>query len=202
MDGNIVLPTNYLLIILATFLGLTVWYAHIQKKYNYSPNDLNYNDTILDIVNKRLDELKNNQEYLEKRRYLDRRDVKALYDDLSPPERRQPEHAYLYKNRMINIPSRGFPDSYQLVGVLLRNNTETVYNLFGRQTYPGSNQYEYYVKASMNDNDVKLPLSIKGDKEIEDGQAVEVPGTDPSKGEFITKLYKFDSPRYNPLVIL
>ena len=86
------------------------------------------------------------------------------------------------------------------MGLVLRNNTETVYNLFGRQTYPGSNQYEYYVQKGDDNTSVKLPIKIYGDKEIEDDQVVTIPGMDGSRGQFKVKLYNYDQPRYNPFI--
>ncbi len=139
-------------------------------------------------------------EEIERRKLIQERDERVAYDDFIAPERRQPEHAYpvkQLKNR-INIATRGLPDKYQLLGLLLRNNTESAFKLFGRQKYPGSNQWEYYVQGGMSNNDVKIPISIRGDREIEDGQTVVVPGTDHSKGGFKVKLYNFDLPRYNP----
>lgn len=171
---------------------------------------------------KKLDELQiKNKEYLEptlannndsnhiktfvndmivRKKYIKERDAKVLYDDLSPPERRVPEHQYPTATikQMINIPTRGLPDDYQLLGVVLRNNTESAYNLFGRQTFPNSNQYEYYVQTTMHNNTVKLPIKVRGDKEIMDHDEISIPGMDKSKGRFTTKLYKFDVPRYNP----
>ena len=35
---------------------------------------------------------------------------------------------------------------------------------------------------------------------MDDGQTITVPGTDPTKGDFKVKLYKYDVPRYNPYV--
>ncbi len=139
-------------------------------------------------------------EELERRKFIQERDQKVVYNDFTAPERRQPEHAYPVKRvrSMINIPTRGLPDNYQMVGLLLRNNTETAFKLFGRQKYPGSNQWEYYAQGVVSHNDIKIPLTIRGDREIEDGQTVVVPGTDHSKGGFKVKLYNFDLPRYNP----
>ena len=78
--------------------------------------------------------------------------------------------------------------------------TESAFNLFGRQKFPGSNQYEYYVQGNMHFNNVKLPIKIRGDKEVEDGQVLEIPGIDKKRGIFKVKLYDYDAPRYNPYV--
>ena len=158
-----------------------------------------------DLANKKTQIIKKEtinvlNEELERRKYIQERDQKVAFDDFSPPERRQPEHAYPTKQvrSIINIPTRGLPDNYQIIGLLLRNNTETAFKLFGRQKYPGSNQWEYYAQGAMSHNDIKIPISIRGDKEIEDGQSVIIPGTDHTKGGFKVKLYNFDLPRYNP----
>ena len=141
-------------------------------------------------------------EDIERRNYLTNRDMNVAYNDFAPPERRQPEHAYpmRYVRSRINVATRGLPDNHQIVGIAMRTNTETTYNLFGRQTYPGSNQYEYYVQKGDDNTSIKLPIQIKGDKEIEDGQIIMIPGTDHTKGQFKVKLYNYDQPRYNPYI--
>ncbi len=215
MSEQICLPTNHLLIIFCVFTGFAVWYIHNdRKKHLYDPT-YNYNDNPLNKVTKTIEKLNDNKyekniinnlefelenEDIERRQYLEHRDNSVIYNVTTGPERRQPEHAYPYRyvKNQINIPTRGLPDNYHMVGVILRNNTESAFNLFGRQTYPGSNQWEYYVQGSMNNNDVKLPIGIKGNREIEDGQTIMVPGMDPSKGAFKVKLYKYDAPRYIP----
>lgn len=213
MSDRICLPINYFLIIVCIFIGLSAWY--IQNNNNYN------NDNILNSLSNKIAKLeikseniqhdisniddnieRRDTEDIKRRIFLKKRDEQTLYNDFKPPERRVPEtqYPYRYVKTQINIPTRGYPDNYQLLGVLLRDNTESAYNLFGRQKYPGSSQYEYYVQGKMDYNDVKLPLDIPGQKELDDGQIVKIPGTDPSKGEFKVKLYNFDSPRYIPYV--
>ncbi len=172
----ICLPRYYILIIfviIMCFIGLYVFEKH--NKYQ------SINNHYYKLPEQKLPEQKL---YLENN--IGKRDQDVLYNDFAPPERRNP----------INIRTRGEPDSYQLLGVLLRDNTETAYKLFGRPKYNGSSQYEYYVQGVMHDNNIKLPIKIKGDKEIDDNQIVEIPGTNASKGEFKVKLYNFDLPRY------
>ena len=138
--------------------------------------------------------------FLEKRKALEIRDAEVKYNDFKPPERRVPEYIYPTSaiKQIINVPTRGFPDNYQLMGILLRDNTETAFNLFGRQTYPSSNQYEYYAQGTLHHNNVKLPIDIKNSKELFDNDEVKIPGTDETKGLFKVKLYNMDVPRYNP----
>lgn len=209
MSDNICLPKTHLLIILCVFMGLTIWYVHFNKEKIIQTD---YNQTILNNIAQILKQnleptptpVQNVQNednlFLEKRKILEIRDAETKYNDFKPPERRLPEHAYPNNivKQLINIPTRGYPDNYQLMGVLLRDTTESAFNLFGRQTYPGSNQYEYYAQGKMHDNDIKLPINSKDGRELYDGDEVKIPGTDENKGQFKVKLYKFDAPRYNP----
>jgi hypothetical protein len=138
---------------------------------------------------------------LEKRMYLEGRDRRVIEDNLSPPERRNQEYQYpdRYVKSLINIPTRGLPDNYHVVGTLVRKADEKVLQLFGRQTFPSSNQWEYYVVG--NDGNAftnKMPLNVKGGREIENGQQINLHWLDPSKGQFQVNLYNFDTPRYNP----
>jgi hypothetical protein len=195
MAEQICLPKSYILIIFCIFIGLAAWYIHNDKKRNLD-NNYKFNDSILDFINKKITQNKN----VKRRRFIQNRDHQVLYNNFVAPERRQPEHAYPIGRvrSMINFPTRGLPDNYHQVGLLFRNNTETAYKLFGRQKFPGSNQWEYFVQAVMSNNDVKIPITIRGDREIEDGQVIVIPGTDNSKGGFKVKLYNYDLPRYNP----
>ena len=198
MANNLIcLPKDYILIILSLVIGISSWYMYIKN-----------NDNLFDKVKKYIDS--NNiptppvdiPEFIEKRLILENRDRKVLNDNFAPPERRVPEYQYPdnIKN-YINIPSRGYPDNYQLIGIVIRDNTETAYNLYGRQTYPGSNEYEYYVQKTDYHNNVKIPIKIKGNIELVDNQIIDIIGTNHEKGIFRVKLYNYDLPRYNPYII-
>jgi len=208
MSDTFCLPKTHLLIIFCILIGATVFYIHFNRY-----KEIQYNQMLLDRItqikqqppinniNKEIQNQElNNDQFIEKRKALEYRDAEVKYNDFKPPERRVPEYVYPMREvkQIINIPTRGYPDNYQLMGVLLRENTETAFNLFGRQTYPGSNQYEYYVEGTMHNNHVKLPINSKGGKELYDGDDVRVPGTDNDKGLFKVKLYNLDAPRYNP----
>jgi hypothetical protein len=205
MSDNICLPKNYIIIIFCLFIGLTTWYIHIDKNIRRNMDDPNYkyNDNILNKILKKVSETDKNNIFinnLEKRKLLDIRDSEVLYNNFAPPERRVPEHVYPTKElkQMINIPTRGIPENYQILGIVSRENTETAYNLYGRQTFPSSNQYEYYVQSNMDGNIVKIPITRKGNKEILDGETIHIDGTDKNRGQFKVKLYNYDVPRYNP----
>lgn len=198
MSDNFCLPKTHLLIILCVFMGFTVFYLQF-----YKSKKIIYKEVIIQNTEPPKPQINNDDiSFIEKRRTLEYRDSQVKYNDFQPPERRVPEYAYPDREvrQMINIPSRGYPDNYQMLGLLLRENTETVYNLFGRQTYSGSNQYEYYAQSNMNNNNVKIPIQTKGQKELYDDDQVRIPGTDETKGLFKVKLYKLDVPRYNPFL--
>lgn len=224
MSNNLIcLPKDYILIILCIIIGFTSWYIYIIKKDTnmfdkvkyyidnikskqnnkiIQPNIINY-DVQDTYVNNNSIDLNNNSIDLNNRIILENRDRKTLYDNFAPPERRLPEYQYPFNiKNIINIPSRGYPDNYQLMGIVIRDNTETAYNLYGRQTYPSSNEYEYYVQLhGYSDTNVKIPIKIKGNREITDDQEIQIIGTNSSKGIFKVKLYNYDTPRYNPYII-
>ena len=205
MENTICLTKSQLGVLLFIFIGITILSNYKNKDSDYLLNKIansisdlqttthvakTNNDTITHIIDPEL----------EKRIMLTNRDQNVLLNDFTPPERRVPSHAYPNSviKQQFNIPTRGIPDNYQLLGIVMRDNTETAYNLFGRQKFPRSNQYEYYVEASMNDNKVKIPIKIKGDNEIYNNYEIYIQGTDISKGPFVVKLYDYDIPRYNP----
>ena len=179
-----------LLIILSLLLGLSNWFIYYQNKKNPK---YNFDDNILDKLNTHILELKKNNNILEKELELKEN---ILLQNIMPPERKyminmQPERKY-----MINVPTRGYPDDYQLMGILFQDNLETVYNLYGRQTYPGSNLYEYYVHAIINNNNIKIPLNIN--KEIFDNQEINILKLNDKNTNFKVKLYPYNLPRYIP----
>ena len=208
MYNTICLPLSHILIILCIFIGFSTIYNEKQKKENLS-NDMIAPQTVAlqtvapeVVVKKIIDEPSQSENAdIERRSFINNRDNMVVNNVFVAPERRQPSHSYPYNyvKNQLNIPTRGYPDNYHLQGLVLRDNTETAYKLFGRQKFPGSNQYEYFVQSVMHNNDVKIPIKINGDKEIEDGQNIMIPGTNKNIGEFKVKLYEYDAPRYIPL---
>ena len=223
MYNTICLPLSHILIILCIFIGFTTIYNEKQKKENLS-NDMVPVQTVApqtvapqtvapqtvapQTVAPQVIEpivgivpVISNEDDRERRIFLNNRDNMVVNNVFVAPERRQPSHSYPYNyvKNQLNIPTRGYPDNYHLQGLVLRDNTETAYKLFGRQKFPGSNQYEYFVQSVMHNNDVKIPIKINGDKEIEDGMNIMIPGTNKNIGEFKVKLYEHDAPRYIPL---
>jgi hypothetical protein len=142
--------------------------------------------------------LKQYLEDINKKKYIVHRDENALYNELAPPERRVPEYQYPWNSvkSQLNIPTRGYPESYHQIGIATSDD-EKAFNLFGRQTYPGSNQYEYYVVGKMGYQEVKIPVGVKGKKEIMDNDMIKIHG---NKGDFRVKMYDYDVPRYVPIL--
>ena len=172
----------------------------ISKKYNELLNKIESTMEMQEELNDNL-KSKKNDDYVGD--VLINRDRKVLEDDFVAPERRLPRHAYPNRalKQLINIPTRGYPDNYQNVGILVRKEDEKILKLFGRQTYPGSNQYEYYVIDSSSNSENKVPLCIPGNKEIYDQDVIPISWLDQSKGLFEAKIYDYNAPKYNPYVI-
>ena len=101
----------------------------------------------------------------------------------------------------INIRTRGSPTEYQQIGIL--TNEKDVRPIYGRQTYRGSNQWNYY--SSLDSNlSTKIPIFKSTDKctdergctEINDGDSVTIGNQDATTYTFTR--YSNDSFRYIP----
>ena len=122
--------------------------------------------------------------------------------------------------RRINIRTRGEPEDYQQVGVLRRSggyqtdgkddtvisgmsHAANLLSLYGRQTYPGSNRWEYFYKSGdnkivLNRDGIKCAGDTSNCREISDGDSINIPEFN---GDFTVSIHPFDSPRYLPNVI-
>jgi hypothetical protein len=219
MPNTIQLQLSHLLLILCIFLFLTFAYINYIKYLNKDDKSYKYSDNIINKINKKVLKLDKYDEYdIERHNFLNKRDRNVLEDRFTKPERRVPEYIYPYEfvKKSLNIPTRGYPENFSQFGIVIRDgydhntviNTNTnkhighsfeqVYRLYGRQVYPGSSQYEYYIQGSINDNSMKIPIKVKGDKEFMNNDIIHIPGTSPDKGEFRVNLFKLDIPRYNP----
>jgi len=104
----------------------------------------------------------------------------------------------------INIRTRGSPTEYQQMGILTNtSNPDDVRPLYGRQTYRGSNQWNYY--SSLDSNlSTKIPIfkatnkctDERGCQEINDGDNVTIGNISTTQYTF-TK-YSNDDYRYIP----
>ena len=178
------------------------------KGVNNSCSDYNEDDNMISHSNNTLISAKYYKPSIYKPlidKLIDKRDSDAVNDPLKPPNRRLPRHIYPdhIKDFIFEQPTRGYPDNYHYYGNLIRREDNKIVKLYGRQTYPGSNQYEYYGITSdgVGSAEVKIPVNVKNNKELYDKDKVNIDFLDISKGEFILYMNDFDRPRYNPFVI-
>jgi hypothetical protein len=85
-------------------------------------------------------------------------DYKTVNDPLYPPRKRD-EYNILYPS----IATRGGPTSFKKYGILIDKDAENTdpykfMTLMGRQKYPGSNFYDYYVIENKHDAVLKFDL--------------------------------------------
>lgn len=106
----------------------------------------------------------------------------------------------------INVPTRGEPPEYQQVGILSGEGEENIKPLYGRQTYRGSNQWNYFTSLDSH-LATKIPVYIGGEdcteergcKEINKGDIVDMGDT--GDRHFKASIYKTAAPRYIPNVL-
>ena len=99
-----------------------------------------------------------------------------------------------YSNR-INIRTRGEPDEYQTVGILKKEDSDDVIPLIGRQTYPGSNSWNYF---TMTDSHLKTEIPIKKERNCTDVLGCTEIQTDDTVN-FLGNNYSVDMYPYNEL---
>jgi hypothetical protein len=99
------------------------------------------------------------------------------------------------------IPTRGAPESYQQMGVMVGSDGKAL-PLYGRRTAPRSDKFNYYTRTDTY-NPVALPVTYMnkdcqdnvGCNELNSGDSIRISPT----GETAkVTLYGFDGPRYSP----
>jgi len=140
--------------------------------------------------------------------YLVNKDYERVINPLLPPERSYP----FPLGRVgvpINIPTRGYSSGYQQMGFLEQEGVDEpgkkLIPLYGQETYPGSNYYNYYTNT---DGFQTVKLGVRrgnrdcmeetGCKELYNGDSVAVQGY---SGGYKANIYKYDTPRYIPNVL-
>jgi len=89
------------------------------------------------------------------------RDRSVTDDILYPPHGRteRPVSDLLLANRgSFNYPTRGSPDTYRPVAIVIDKQTEETYHMMGRQKYQGSSQGEFYLAPTDTHNRLKVQL--------------------------------------------
>ena len=106
------------------------------------------------------------------------------------------------KKMEINVPTRGEPPEYQQVGILKGEGNENIKPLYGRQTYRGSNQWNYFTSLDSH-LATKIPVYIDGSdctdergcKEINKGDNINMEETG---NIYKASIYGTIAPRYIP----
>lgn len=128
--------------------------------------------------------------------FLKYRDENAVYNPLAPPEQRMEARQYPYPKNIFREKTRGEPDEYQLVGLLYNTDVNKNYQLYGRRVYPGSYEWEYYIRGrDAGGLDIKFPIQLHNKDEIRDGMVLNIPI---DKNIYNVSVYNYDQPRYNP----
>ena len=102
----------------------------------------------------------------------------------------------------INIRTRGGPGEYQQLGIIYNGSTRLP--LYGRQTYRGSNQWNYYTSTDSNQS-IKLPINKNNNKCTDERGCQEINNDDSVNvstytEDFKAEIYSNDGPRYIPYV--
>lgn len=131
----------------------------------------------------------------------DRETIHYRDADIEEPRRYYDSKYHPRRAMRVNVPTRGEPPSYQQVGLLRGSgDSENVKPLYGRQTYPGSNQWNYFTSTDSH-LATKIPLEIssrdctdeRGCKELQKNETVNVLDKD-----YNVTLYGTIAPRYIP----
>lgn len=155
--------------------------------------------------------IKQDEKELDKENNINAHDVvrnwdhRVLDDPLLQPNRRMPIQNYprdinhpLYK--YTEIATKGYPDSFNYYGTLVRSDDNKFLKLFGREKFPGSTQFEYYAIWDEGGSQLKIPIDFKNNKELYDGEEIDIDMMDPTKGKFKVYITKQDELRYNPFL--
>lgn len=112
---------------------------------------------------------------------------------------------YYSRNKMeINVPTRGEPPEYQQVGILRGEDPNNIKPLYGRQTYRGSNQWNYFTSLDSH-LATKVPVYVddqdctdeRGCKEIYKNDNVNFGENGES---YSASIYNTAAPRYIPYI--
>ena len=121
---------------------------------------------------------------------------------IDEPKRYYDSKYYSRKRMRINVPTRGEAPPYQQVGILTNtDDPENIKPRYGRQTYRGSNQWNYFTSLDSH-LATKIPIEIdnrdcldeRGCKEIYKNDTLNINGDN----EYKANIYQTHAPRYIP----
>lgn len=208
--NNVCFNKNIFLISILVIFILILLFSNFKKTncHNICRHLLQQNNTKFQSEKKNnntIDEIKITNEIVHpKQDLLKIRDYKSLTDPLSAPTRRLPRHIYptTPQDYTFDIPTQGYPDNYHYIGNLTRDSDQKIVKLFGRQTYPNSNKYEYYgITSDNNSSEIKISIKTLNNKELYDKDQIDIDFLGTSKGTFKLYMNEYDRPRYNPFII-
>ena len=136
--------------------------------------------------------------------YISSSDEEDEYvDNIEEPKRYYDSRYVSRKQMRINVPTRGEPPSYQQVGILTdSDNPENIKPLYGRQTYRGSNLWNYFTSLDSH-LATKIPIEIdnndctdeRGCKEIYKNDLIKIGD---SQNQYKATIYNTHAPKYIP----
>jgi len=180
------------LLIIALVLGISVL---MQRRKPINNEKIIYRDRVIEKP------INNNPSFYEEKieRRLEPPGIVYESDRYMPRTYVEPRRA-----TPINIRTRGSPQEYQQIGILTNvSDSNDVRPLYGRQTYRGSNSWNYY--SSLDSNlSTKIPIFKASDKctdergcqEINEGDNVTIGNV--SSVQYTFTKYSNDSFRYIP----
>jgi hypothetical protein len=123
-------------------------------------------------------------------------DYRTINDPLVPPLKRDD-----YNIPVFPIPTRGFPGGYKKMGTLIDTDADNQDKykflfLIGRQKYPGSTQYDYFVIDNNTDSTLKFELHHVH-KELFTDDEIEIIELNKTYKVHIDRSLGFD---YNPFI--
>lgn len=130
-------------------------------------------------------------------------DKKTAYDPMYEPTRRPPRHQIdmIIGNPAFNYPTRGFTDTYSLHGYLVKDKELKEYSdnkilrLYGREKFPNSIEFEYYVIINNGPHDEIKYFLENQRKELYNGDSIYI---DILQSKYYVKLLKDKTIVYNP----
>ena len=142
-------------------------------------------------------------------------DRQTTFDPMTEPTKRPPRHVIMpiIGNPYFNYPTKGFTDSYSLKGYLVKESfsdkdeskesknkiTENqILKLFGREKFPNSIEYEYYVIINTGFDDKIKYFLEKQTKELFDADSVYI---DIIQTKYKVKILKDKNMVYNPYFV-
>jgi len=204
------------------FSIIYIKYNFVNTLYKYKKNEIDNNNENIFLKQKYINLIKKNKQdintikKLKKKTSLINKNMSSenlysnninserLINPLLPPSRSYPQSSTFINvpGIPINVPTRGYSDEFQQIGVLTNVVNNEVLPLFGRKLYNGGSKWWYYTLTNQQ-NSVKLPITYKnrncdteyGCDEIYDNDEIYISNLNQ---KMVVSLYKLDSPRYIP----